>query len=470
MRRIRTTFYLVLILSSLSCVAVTRLWPPENGLPAAVTAVITHVTLSASQEPAKTPTPIETITPPALPTTTPEPAVTHTPTNLPTISIPLTPSVLQLQVFEDLWNVVQEDYLYKDFNGQDWDAVYREYRSKVMAGLTEADFYAAMDEMIYLLGDDHSIYLSPEETEAGNAEFEGRYDYAGIGVLNQAVPERRLVTIILVFPGSPAEQAGLRPHDNILEVDGTPILDEDGARTELLRGPEGSQVTLTVQRPGSELRQVEITRAVISSSLPVPYEVLTSPSGKRIGYILLASFNDVTINDQFANALRSMTEDQPLDGVIIDNRQNGGGADVVMANVLANFTSGSVGYFVNRDEQRPLKIIGRDINGSQEVPLVVLVGKDTISFGEIFSGILQDIGRAYLIGEATEGNVEILWVYEFSDGSSAWIAHDTFKPLNNQAADWEVDGIIPDEIVSVNWDEVILQTDPAVQAALEYFE
>ena len=60
----------------------------------------------------------------------------------------------------------------------------------------------------------------------------------------------------------------------------------------------------------------------------------------------------------------------------------------------------------------------------------MLVGPDTISFGEIFSGILKDQGRATLIGETTSGNVEILWGYDFKDGSRAWIAHDTFKRNN----------------------------------------
>ena len=464
MRRLRLTLVGLMILSSISCMAVSRWITPVVEQPVVVTAVINHLTATVPQELLGTPTEAPTSTLTVSPTTPP------TATNTPTETISPTPSELQLLVFDDLWQVVKDEYLYDDFNGQDWDNVYIEYRAKVEAGITDADFYRAMDEMIYLLGDEHSIFLSPEDTEAGNAEFEGRYDYAGIGVLNQVVAERNLVTIVLVFPGSPAEQAGLRAHDNILAVDGKPILDENGARTEMLRGSAGSQLTLTVQSPGSPPRQVELTRQVIASSLPVPYEVITSPSGKKIGYIVLASFNDVTINNQFANAIRSMTEEQPLDGLILDNRQNGGGADVVMENVLANFTSGNVGYFVNRDERRPLRIIGRNINGSQDVPLVVLVGKETVSFGEIFSGILQDIGRAHLIGDTTDGNVEILWVYEFTDGSSAWIAHDTFQPLNNVEADWETKGIVPDQIVSANWDEVTLQTDPAIQAALEYLE
>jgi C-terminal processing protease CtpA/Prc len=84
--------------------------------------------------------------------------------------------------------------------------------------------------------------------------------------------------------------------------------------------------------------------------------------------------------------------------------------------------------------------------------------------------VLQDLGRAYLIGEQTEGNVEILYIYEFTDGSRAWIAHDSFRPLNHPEQDWEKTGIVPDLVVPSQWDQVTLQTDPAVQAALEYFD
>lgn len=113
---------------------------------------------------------------------------------------------------------------------------------------------------------------------------------------------------------------------------------------------------------------------------------------------------------------------------------------------------------------------GVDINGSQDVPLVVLTGPETISFGEVFSGILQDIGRAYLIGEATRGNVEILYVYQLADGSRAWIAHDSFRPLNQPQQLWEQSGVIPDLHVISHWDQVTLGNDPAVNAALIYFD
>jgi len=98
----------------------------------------------------------------------------------------------------------------------------------------------------------------------------------------------------------------------------------------------------------------------------------------------------------------------------------------------------------------------------------VLIGPNTISFGEIFSGVLQDQERAFLIGELTGGNVELLSGFNFDDGSRAWIARETFRPRHNSDQNWEETGIIPNLMVPSNWDEVTLHSDPAVQAAIEH--
>jgi C-terminal processing protease CtpA/Prc len=111
-----------------------------------------------------------------------------------------------------------------------------------------------------------------------------------------------------------------------------------------------------------------------------------------------------------------------------------------------------------------------DINGSQQMLLVVLVGLDTVSYGEVFAGVLKDIGQAYIIGETTGGNVETLWGYDFEDGSRAWIAHDSFRPLEHPEQNWEVSGIIPDQNVLAHWDEYTTEDDPLVIAALNHFD
>ena len=93
---------------------------------------------------------------------------------------------------------------------------------------------------------------------------------------------------------------------------------------------------------------------------------------------------------------------------------------------LSFFTSGEVGHFNSRNQSEAFEIEGQNLINSQDVPLVVLVGPNTVSFGEIFSGILQEKGRAAILGETTSGNVEILYSYDLLDGSRLWLAQETF--------------------------------------------
>ena len=462
-----------LLLLLLSCQAAWRVASGQSLLAptATPTALPTH-----TQTPTLVP-PTPTVTPSATPTLPPP---TATSTALPTATqIPATASVtptalpldLQLRVFNDLWQLVRDEYLYPDYNGLDWEAVRILYDLRIRSGLTNAEFYLAMDEMIFSLGDEHSIFLSPEMVTAEDREFEGNYDYVGVGILMFGVPERDRAVILAVFPDSPADQAGLKPRDSILTADGIPMIDEDGFLRSHIRGPEGTEVSLLVQTPGEEPRQITLARKKINSSMPVPHTVLTSASGKRIGYILLVTFADNTVDESVADALRNMTSDGPLAGLIIDNRPNSGGADSVVRPILSYFTQGTLGYWVSREAERPLRISRPvDINGSQEVPLVVLVGMQTISFGEIFAGVLQDTGRAYIIGETTDGNVETLWGYSFEDGSRVWLARESFRPLNDSQTNWELTGIIPDQIVLANWDEYTLENDPLIVNALDYLD
>ncbi len=476
----------------LACQAVTRVWEagPALLLPTASPTATwsnplevrsTTIALASTSTPLP-PSPTNTAAaltrpstrtprPTATATVTPPDTATAAPTFTPTgpTPTPLT-KTLQLNVFEKLWKTVKDNYLYPDFNGLDWDTIHTEYRQKIESGLSNGAFYQALGEMIYRLKDDHSVFLSPDEVKRQEAEFSGNTSFVGIGVLVLAVPERQRAVILIVFRGSPAEQAGLKSHDNLLTVDGQPILDENGVLRDILRGPVGTQVTLSVQTPGQEPRQLTINRRPISAPVPVPYQVLRTASGKRVGYLLITTFADGTISDQVGAALRAMSADGPLNGVIIDNRMNEGGTNTMLEGTLSYFTHGKLGDFVARDQTDPLQIMGKDISGSQEVPLVVLVGKNTVSFGEIFSGVLKDTGRAHLIGETTAGNVEILWGYDFQDGSRAWIAHEYFRPLNHPDQKWEGVGIIPDETVVTAWDLYTVETDPAVNAGLEYLD
>ncbi len=411
-----------------------------------------------------------------------QPVELASPTALTTISVELPPGPIatpqlvelstreQIDIHSELWQILNSEYLYPDFNGLDWSGMYDENAALIEKGMDTADFYQLMDSTLFSLGDDHSVFLDPQQVQQENLTYVGANEYVGIGIVTGVIPERQRLVVYLVYPDSPADQAGLRMHDSILLVNDQPAMDDSGEVTEALLGLPGEEVTLLVHTLGEEPRQVTLPRAEISGHLPVPSHLYTSPGGQRIGYILLSTFTEYGMDKQVEQALLDMSQEAPLDGLILDNRINEGGYDDVAGSILRFFVDGVVGHFVNRQGREPFKVWQHEVAGSGELPLVVLVGPQTYSFGEIFSGILADQGRAYLIGETTDGNVETLWQYDFWDGSQAWIAHDTFEPVNHPDADWEQSGIIPDQQVPSEWDLFTLEDDPAVAAALSYFD
>jgi C-terminal processing protease CtpA/Prc len=242
-----------------------------------------------------------------------------------------------------------------------------------------------------------------------------------------------------------------------------PIIQNQEEFSHMVTGPECSAVVLTVQSPGQEPREMTLVRARIHSPALIQSALVPTADGSRIGYIFLPSFYDQTIPEQVATALESFGT---LDGLIIDNRMNGGGSSDVLEPILGYFVSGHLGNYTSRHDSRSMQIEASPIQNSHTVPIVVLVSENTVSFGEVFSGVLKDSGRAQIVGEPTLGNVEILHGYNFSDGSRLWIAEETFTPLNSQA-NWEVTGIVPDLMAYQDWDTFTFETDPSVAAAVQ---
>jgi len=369
----------------------------------------------------------------------------------------------QLSLLEDVIQAVDSEYLYPDFNGRDWAAIAEKYRALVAQGIRDEDFYRLMSSLIAELGDEHSYFLSPPQAAEDSASVAGKNDFVGIGTLAAAsVIDRRHVVIISIFPGSPAEEAGLRPHDTLLDIDGGPIYDDNGAIRTL--GEEGSPLTVTVQRPGEPARIVEMVRRRMLGAAPVDSCLVP---GTRIGYIFLPTFLDETIADQTRAALEKMTAGGPLEGLVLDNRMNPGGLRSETVETLGLFTSGPQGHFVHREERIPLEIDPVDVGGSQSLPLVVLVGSETWSFAEIFSGVLGLSDRARIVGQTTGGNVEVLSGYNLDGGSQLWLASETFQPLGLENGIWEREGIVPDVLAPSLWELFTEASDPGLAKAIE---
>ncbi|HUG34758.1 MAG TPA: PDZ domain-containing protein, partial [Anaerolineales bacterium] len=245
----------VLVLSSLACNAVTQMVVPATVTPLPTATLIPSLTSTpAPFVPAYIPpecqsVPIATVPPDLVllqPTITPEP-------------IEEISQSMQLQIFDELADTVNEVYVYPDFNGKDWDEITTRYRSRVEAGMDTVTFYTEVYAMIDELGDEHSYFLSPQEVEASEAELRGDIEYVGVGIYSVPDEERQTFTVISTFPFSPAEYAGIRPHDRIIAVDGIPL--EITAQTSSrVRGPQCSAVVLTVQYPGEAPRDLLLIR------------------------------------------------------------------------------------------------------------------------------------------------------------------------------------------------------------------
>jgi carboxyl-terminal processing protease len=372
---------------------------------------------------------------------------------------------LQKRVFQETVDVINKVYVYPDFNGKDWPGIVSKTQTEIDAGVNTETFYTDMESMVTQLGDDHSHFESPVEVAQSKSELSGINQYVGVGISVLPQPDKNQATIISVFHDSPAEHGGVKPHDSILAVDGLPMANDGKSYLYLARGPVCTATVLTVKSPGKSPRQVMLVRQQINSPEPIDASLIPTSDGSRIGYILIPTFFDETIPKQISDALNNFGQ---LDGLILDNRMNTGGSSDVLIPTLAYFTSGTLGQFKGRNESRPLTIEPLPIQNSQDVPLVVLVGTGTVSFGEVFSGVLQDSGRAKIVGQTTLGNVETLFGYNFDDGSDMWIAQETFDPAHSHA-NWEATGIVPDVQAYADWDTFTLDTDPSVAAALAIF-
>ena len=456
--RTRLFLSLFLFLSLTACRVVVPA-PAPTALPPTHTVAPPSPTHTEPLPPTRTPSPSPTLT--QTLTLTPAPTLTATPT------VALGDTQAHLEIFEQVWELVNQEYVSLDFNGVDWDAVRERYRPVIEAGQPDLEFYVTMNEMLGELGDEHSRFDDPQTVAEDDAGLQGNLDYVGVGILVQGRPEKNYAVILVTFPGGPAEEAGIRSRDHLLAADGVPILDEQGELRDIVRGPEGTPVELTIQTPGEPPREVSVVRRRISGSIPIEYQVFES-GGKRIGYVFLPTFNDLTIPGQVKEALEEMSLVGALDGLIIDNRMNEGGAEPALRETLRLFVGGRLGEFISRREERLLEVEAEDVGGSQSVPLVVLIGAGTVSYGEIFSGLLQVTGRATLMGQTTLGNVETIWGYDMPDGSRAWIARETFRPAGDQEANWEQSGIQPDIPVAGEWEEFKLEDDPVVEAAMQF--
>jgi C-terminal peptidase prc len=358
------------------------------------------------------------------------------------------------QVFERVWQLVDEQYLHSDFRGMDWNAIRDEFAPLVRSADSDVAFYDLMTEMVTLLDDQHSRFVTPQSDAGFTVGSLSQPGISGIGVMVR--PESAYGFIQTVFPDSPAARAGLRPRDRIISVDNRPYLASDAD----LSGPPDTQVRLSIVRPGDRPHDVILERQLVQPRI--------SPYARRfpgeIGYIVVPTLWVNDMDDQVSGTLTELHAAGALNGLILDLRGNGGGWEHVMSGVLSHFVRGQVGTFYSRTSQRPLVIsepVGPDLRGQ---PLIVLIDKNTSSYAEVIAAILQRDAAATVVGSVSAGNTETIYAHPLPDGSQLWLAQEGFRLPDGLVLEGR--GVQPDVLVESNWQKFSEDDDPYLLEAL----
>lgn len=279
-----------------------------------------------------------------------------------------------------------------------------------------------------------SRYLSEGQYKDMQADNQGTL--VGIGI-RYALREGA-VRVTEVFPGTPAEQAGMKLGDRMLEVDGKPLagLDLDSVRA-LIRGDDGTRLRLTVEA-GDARRVLVLERRAVT----VPSVRSTLLSGT--GYIRIAKFDRQTVPG-LGDALREFRRQRTLRGIVIDLRDNPGGlVDSAIRAADAFLERGRIMSTRSRDggDEQVEAQSGDDSGG---LPLVLLVNSRTASAAEILAGALQDNGRARLVGGRTYGKGVIQTTRSISGGGALKLTTARYyTPLGHPVHEA---GIAPDIVI-----------------------
>ena len=311
------------------------------------------------------------------------------------------------------------------------------------------------------LGDPYTEYISKEEMEEYMQDTLG--NYVGIGIYMTTNTKNGHIVVLATMKGSPAENAGLKPGDEIIRVDGEDCTTKNSTEvSNKIKGEEGTTVKLEILRDNQTLN-FEVKRENIKVN-PVEGKVVND----NIGYIKFTSFDETTAED-FKTTYEQLAS-QNIQSLIIDLRNNGGG--------LVDQAVDIADYFLEKGQ---VVIYEVDKNGNEEaemsendpiinIPVVILTNENTASASEILAGSLKDYGKATIVGTTTYGKGVIQQILSFKDGSGLKITTEEYQTPNHNKINKI--GIEPDEVLELpdtveNELDVPEDQDTQLQKAIE---
>lgn len=317
--------------------------------------------------------------------------------------------------------------------------------------------YGAISGMVKALEDPYTTFLDPEKSKIFSEDISGEFEGVGmeIGI------RKGELRVIAPLEGTPAQKAGLRAGDKIIEIDGEPSLDISiEEAVSLIRGPKGTEVTLTIFREDwGESREIKITRAVIE----IPSLKWELKEGD-IAYIKIYHFTQraaFEFNDMAIEILNS-----PAKRIILDLRNNPGGYLEVAQDIT--------GWFLKRGQIVAIEVFGegeekeykaKGAGSFSEYPIVCLINKGTASGSEILVGALRDNRGIIIIGERSFGKGSVQELVRLKDGSNLKITIAKWlTPKRELITDV---GIEPDIEIEMTEEDYQEERDPQLEKAIE---
>ncbi len=336
-------------------------------------------------------------------------------------------------LIDEVWQIIDRQYVDGTFNQVDWQAVRKQYLSKNYS--SEKQAYSAIREMLKKLDDPYTRFMDPEQFKDLQVDTSG--ELTGIGIEIGLDEKTKKLIVISPIEDTPAFKAGLLARDIIIKINGKSTEGMDTRQAVvLIRGEAGTPVTLTVLRDNQQ-KEFNITRAKIEVN-PVHYALRQTSIG-NVGYIRLSQFS-ANAPKGMQDAIKDLGNKQVV-GYVLDLRGDPGGllySSIEIARMWLN--NGTI--VSTKDRQGEVEREVANGHPLTDKPLVVLVDKGSASASEILSGALQDNKRALLVGTQTFGKGLVQSVRPLENGSGMAVTIAKYYTPANK--DINKRGITPD--------------------------
>jgi carboxyl-terminal processing protease len=285
----------------------------------------------------------------------------------------------------------------------------------------------AVSGMVKALEDAPSYYMTKSDWADFMIQTQGEYAGIGMQIQEQKVGRTSYVTVVRVFPGTPAESAGITKGDRIMKANGKDLVGSSADQVaQIIRGPEGTTVTVELFRDGWEkAREFKIVRARIV----IPSVSWRKLEGGKIGYLQLSGFDQRTA----AEVTKAIGQMADVKGMILDLRDNPGGLLDTAVEIAKHFVpSGPVVHVVDRQGNKKTSSIQSE---GLKIPLVVLVNEFSASASEILAGSIQDAKSGVLIGTKTYGKGSVQRLFSLPGGTGVKLTTERWLTRNGRQID-----------------------------------